>query len=183
MAIPFYFNHLRVADLSLPDCAARLREHDDCWGVFAGLFGLSNRELYAITSEPVNSNPSWDLLCQQTWYATARPRDNNPLTKEGLYVFREFVIAPHDADELVSLSQQAWQTFETSTAYQTEPMALFKPANTDGGLLKMMLLTWYDNLNSWATSRQPDPQAQTLFRRRQALTTSSTAVATRLLAP
>jgi hypothetical protein len=45
----------------------------------------------------------------------------------------------------------------------------------------MLLLTWYDGLGSWQTSRQPAPDARENFRRRHALTAGTIAYATRLL--
>jgi hypothetical protein len=45
----------------------------------------------------------------------------------------------------------------------------------------MLLVTWYDRLESWERSRTPPPEAAENFRERARLTTSSIAYATRLI--
>ncbi len=45
----------------------------------------------------------------------------------------------------------------------------------------MMLLTWYDGLESWQNSRGSSPEAVSNFRRRRALTQGTIAFATRLV--
>jgi hypothetical protein len=47
----------------------------------------------------------------------------------------------------------------------------------------MLLVTWYDGLESWQTSRAPDPAAVENFKRRRALTDGTVALATRLSTP
>ena len=48
---------------------------------------------------------------------------------------------------------------------------------------RMLLVTWYDGLESWQISRRPNPAATENFLRRRELTQSTTAIATRLVEP
>jgi len=117
--------------------------------------------------------------------STVRPETIAPLSGPGLYVFRVFFVHPEQCDELVALSRQAWETFETSTDYVSRPLGLFRPQQ-DGepaldGRVRMLLVTWYDGFASWESSRAPAPEARENFRRRHALTAGTVAYATRLI--
>ena len=45
----------------------------------------------------------------------------------------------------------------------------------------MLLVTWYDRLESWERSRTPPPEAAANFRERAMITTRSVAYPTRLI--
>jgi len=45
-----------------------------------------------------------------------------------LYVFRFFEVRNADVEEVADLSRQAWETFENSDAYLSEPQGLFGTA-------------------------------------------------------
>jgi len=178
--------------------AAAIRETSKypIWGVWAGMFGIASNELIVMTttvSSPdfsPDSSPDraadnlWPartrLVSHESLRATVRPMSNEPLTRDGLYVFRSFYLDAAHIDRVVALSQEAWQTFETSTDYKTEPIGLFAPTDPAPDST-MYLLTWYDGLASWSTSRNPHADARAIFRERHALLHSTTAVATRLL--
>jgi hypothetical protein len=91
-----------------------------------------------------------------------------------------FEVRPEDCDEIVALSSQAWETFEGSDRYASQPRGLFRPRSRLGAQ-RMLLVTWYDGFASWETSRTPAPQASENFRRRHALTGGTVAYATRLV--
>lgn len=157
------------------------------WGVWYGLFGLASNELYVVlvgeqaveasSQLPDDSSVADNLILSPT----VRPESPEPCTAPGLYVFRTFEVNNSDVDEVATLSKQAWSTFEATDAYRAQPMGLFCEADRSAARGTMLLVTWYDGLGSWQTSRAPAPEARDNFRRRHALTHSTAAVATRLV--
>jgi len=153
------------------------------WGAFNPLFGPASNELLMVSAldddaEPIASPAS---VAAEVWSPTARPADSTPCSRQGLYVFRRFFVREQHVDEVVALSKQAWETFEGSADYAAEPQGLFRPGTDAEGVVRLMLVTWYDSFDSWETSRQPAPAARENFQRRHALTLSTYAVATRLV--
>ena len=160
------------------------------WGAFHGLFGVGSNELIAVT---VGDDDAVDASIETarrldveqvdalTLKPTARPTSTEPLTREGLYVFRFLDVANADVEEIASLSAEAWRTFESPDAYRAEAQALFCQRDRSEVRGRMLLLTWYDGLNSWQTSREPPAEAAALFQRRRTLTAGSIAYATRLV--
>ena len=162
------------------------------WGIWQGLFGMDSTQLLVVSSsagdaspEPVTQWQHAQLQDSNLFVATARPQGQTSLTKSGIYVFRTFELDAKDIDQAVALSTHAWQTFETSDDFSAEPVALFAPLASDGGAVlgrcAMQLVTWYSDFASWQTSRAADPIAKENFLKRRALTSSTSAVATRLL--
>ena len=158
------------------------------WGRFYGLFGLASNELIVVTygdvneiNAELNSHESIQNASSLLLLPTARPITDERRTKEGLYVFRTFDVDHKDVDEIAELSKNAWVYFETSREYSAEPQALFCQADRSKDQGIMLLVTWYDGLTSWQTSRQPPGQAGENFRRRAQLTHRTQATATRLL--
>ena len=153
------------------------------WGAFSGLFGPGSNELLVVSvlqnEAAVIASPA--AVAHEVWQPTIRPRTTDPCTRRGLYVFRRFMVPQAYVDEVVTLSKQAWETFESSADYAAEPQGLFCPSADADGTVRMMLVTWYDGFDSWETSRKPAPAAQDNFKRRMALTQSTYAVATRLV--
>ena len=177
-----------------------------CWGVWRGLFGIASNELLVMVTGtttgagmsargvadagglPDAARPALPgdvaVVDSAALQATVRPASSAPLTEPGLYVFRFFEVRPRDCDEIVALSRQAWQTFETAADYASRPMGLFRPDGESGrAWVRMLLVTWYDGFASWETSRTPAPAARENFRRRHALTGGTVAYATRLVLP
>jgi len=161
-------------------------------GSFMGLFGISNQEMFVLLSLPAGEDGRTELRVRLpadielvdtlALRATARPSDDAPLTRAGVYVFRFFDVRAADVAEVVELSRVAWQTFELDAQYAAEPMGLFRFDDPSAERGRMMLLTWYDNLTSWERSRTPHPEATANFQRRAALSRSALAIATRLIA-
>ena len=160
------------------------------WGTFHGLFGVGSNELIAVTvgdddvvdaSIETARNLDVEHVDALLLKPTARPKSADPLTREGLYVFRFLDVAHADVDEIASLSAQAWRTFESPDDYQAQAQALFCQRHRSEVRGRMLLLTWYDGLNSWQTSREPPADAAALFQRRRTLTSGSIAYATRLV--
>ncbi len=156
------------------------------WGAFTGLFGIASNEIVTVSriaERDDGEQPS--AAVKEYWRATARPTDFKPLRREGLYVFRRFIVRFADIEEVVALSSAAWRTFEASDTYDTEPLGLFRPELPENAaadsLVSMTLLTWYDSFVSWEKSRRPHADAAAGFKRRHALTRSTNAVATRLV--
>lgn len=159
------------------------------WGAFNGLFGVASNELIVVTyGEVANIDAALgglaDVVAVDTLLLepTVRPTEHEARTRAGLYVFRFFAVAHKDVDEIASLSLRAWGDFETSDDYSAIPQGLFRQHDTSSSNGRMLLCTWYDGLNSWQTSRTPPGDAGELFRRRHAMTQSTVAYATRLLA-
>ncbi len=162
----------------------------EIWGAFHGLFGVGSNELIAVTlgdDDTVNASIETargldvDHVEALMLKPTARPTSTKPLAREGLYVFRFLDVAHADVEEIASLSDQAWRTFESPDDYQAEAQALFRQHDLSEVRGHMLLLTWYDGLNSWQASREPPAEAASLFQRRRRLTAGSIAYATRLV--
>ncbi len=101
------------------------------WALANGLFGLWNHEVILVTSWDVGSIGA-ELLASNLpvgasvvdsyeFLATARPSDDQPLSKPGIYVHRLFGVDAANIDRFVSLSDEAWKTFETATSYESQP--------------------------------------------------------------
>ncbi|MEQ8860675.1 MAG: hypothetical protein RIC56_18690 [Pseudomonadales bacterium] len=164
-----------------------------CWGIWQGLFGISSNELLVMAAAPGSRSlaalaedlPETAVLEDTlALEATVRPERIAPPPEAGLFVFRFFDVRLEDCDEIVALSLQAWETFETSEAYRSRPLGLFRPPADDAQwpLGRMLLVTWYDGFDSWQTSRTPAPEARENFRRRHALTGGTVAYAVRRVA-
>ncbi len=166
------------------------------WGVWTGLFGIASNELVVMVAGAgartlesfeaplATSRVSIDVVDGLALAPTVRPEEATPCDRPGLYVFRFFDVLGGDVEEIAALSREAWETFENTDAYAAEPQGLFRQAGlgaTERG--RMLLVTWYDGLESWQTSRRPNPAATENFRRRRELTGGTLALATRLLEP
>jgi hypothetical protein len=181
----YYFQKLKCSE-RLADVACEIRKNHNVWGSFKGLFGLAGDELITITQAQVTDSTTFNVVESQVWQPTARPTTSTPLSKEGLYVFRQFVTQPEHLPAMVELSTEAWLTFESAENFRAQPMGLFQPADLQQdaeahGNVTLTLLTWYDGFSSWETSRSPDPHAQENFHKRHQLTQSTSAIATRLV--
>jgi hypothetical protein len=159
------------------------------YGMFVGWFGIGSGELIVVTSmapsdgspdEPLSQLAGTRVVEKHLLRPTVRPTSTDALTRPGLYVSRFFHVKTVDVDEVVRLSQEAWRTFETSSAYRSEPQALWRTAYPTEQS-DVLLLTWYDNFTSWEVSRDPAPAARDNFRRRHTLTSGTIAYATRLV--
>ena len=96
-------------------------------------------------------------------------------------MFRFFDVANTDVEEIARLSSQAWISFENTDRFTTRPRGLFAQADRSSPSGVMVLVTWYDGLESWQISRRSDPEAADNFRRRRELTRGTIAYATRLV--
>ncbi len=159
-------------------------------GVFSGLFGLQSNELIVLLFNGANvdlralTDPVRNarVVRATRLRATARPTAFAPITKNGLYVFRNFRLRAGSIDETVRLSRQAWTTFAAGVGFNADPIGLFEELDVPAiDAENMLLLTWYDGFGSWEASRKPPVEAAENFRLRHALTTRTGAMATRLL--
>ena len=162
------------------------------YGIFYGLFGLATNELYLIALRE-DKDPSSGVLAplsglisrhnfilQENYQLspTVRPVEHTQRTKSGIYVFRWFDVYNRDVDEIVKLSDEAWVTFEGG--FESQVQGLFAERDRSKEQGKMLLLTWYKDLNVWETSRRPPQEARERFLKRHNLTIESTPIATRL---
>ena len=159
----------------------------EVWGVFSGLFGIGSNELVLVLhgngEAPTESLAAagFEIVESHLFVPTVRPASFVPVSRPGLYVFRFFDVAHGDVDEIARLSNEAWTTFEAADAYAAEPQALFAQADRSAPAGVMLLVTWYDGLESWQTSRAPAPEAAENFLRRRELTQGTIAYATTLV--
>lgn len=164
------------------------------WGVWEGLFGVASNELIIVGAAADGQQledftgalgearaAALEVVDALLMTPTVRPTSRAPCERPGLYVFRFFRVNDSDVDEVVTLSRQAWETFESADDYAAEPQGLFRPHPSSGAENRMLLVTWYDGLNSWQTSRRPAPEATANFQRRRELTHGTLALATRLV--
>lgn len=160
------------------------------WGVWHGLFGVASNELIVMVTGTSETNLDEitaplagiaEIRRSELLINTVRPVDTQPCEQPGLYVFRFFDVLHKDVDEIVQLSNEAWKSFENVDEYQAEPQGLFCQRDLSDASGTMLLVTWYDGLGSWQTSRRPPDAARDNFRRRHDLTRSTVAIATRLV--
>jgi hypothetical protein len=157
------------------------------FGVFQGLFGLDSNELYLVVNSETEigsfgdqlSGSSYQLVNSTNLVPTERPTEHSARTQEGIYVFRWFDVLNNNVEEIAALSARAWVTFEGG--FDTEVQGLFAEHDRKSAQGKMLLITWYKDLNVWQQSRQPPEEARENFLRRQALTLQAHPVATRLV--
>ncbi len=151
-------------------------------GIFTGLFGLASDECLLVTEQatltPETPMQDFEVVRAHRFSATVRPTQTQSFDQAGLYVFRFWTLPGNQVDQLIALSERAWETFEGD--FDTEVKALFRqstPALNETALL----ITWYKNFAAWEASRQPDPAAADFFRQRQALIDQAFPIATRRL--
>ncbi len=191
----FAISRIRTNDRNFNAAHAEISDNSNAallpaslWGAFHGLFGLASNELVVVSvgaTENVHTNFSTlnsvaDCKSLQL-EATVRPVNEEPVSREGLYVFRFFDIAHENVEEIAELSRVAWESFENVDAYSAVPQGLFCQADRSQERGRMLLVTWYDGLNSWQASRNPAPEARENFQRRHRLTNGTVAYATRLI--
>lgn len=172
------------------------QEDVSVWGVWTGLFGVASNELIVMVAAAgerelevfeaplAASSVAITPVDTLALAPTVRPEHPLPCERPGLYVFRFFDVLGKDVDEIAALSGEAWETFENTDAYAAEPQGLFRQSGQGPAAKgRMLLVTWYDGLESWQTSRKPNPAATENFLRRRELTSGTVALATRLLEP
>jgi hypothetical protein len=102
--------------------------------------------------------------------ATLRPTNGDVPKAGGIYVHRWFTVAPANLESFISLSGQAWPSFEAG--FDTNIFGLFRAeTRASGGDVRMLLLTRYADHRVWEASRQPAPTAREAFGNRHDLTT------------
>ena len=173
----------KIQDTLIPVNAA---EGNQSFGIFTGVFGLATNELYWITMGDVAftavdaaiGKSQFQIQQSMDLVPTVRPTEHTARTRAGLYVFRWFDVLNKDVDEIASLSQAAWVTFEGD--FDTQVQGLFAQPDRNAEAGKMLLLTWYKNLTVWQDSRAPSDEARQLFIKRHHLTREALPIATRL---
>lgn len=187
----YHWLRIRSEGRSWTDAYARFSDGEpwgtEIWGAFYGLFGIASNELVLVlyTEDGIPAQAlteaGFEVVESHSLEPTVRPEEFEPLSRPGLYVFRLFDVAHNDVDEIARLSNEAWTSFENTDAYAAEPQALFRQTDRSDPDGVMVLLTWYDGLDSWQKSRRSAPEAAENFRRRRALTRGAIAYATRLV--
>ena len=151
-------------------------------GIFTGLFGLASDECLLITKQATLTSDTlmqgFEVVQAHHFSATVRPTQTQSFDQAGLYVFRFWTLPGNQVDQLIALSERAWETFEGD--FDTEVKALFRQS-TPALQETALLITWYKNFAAWEASRQPDPAAADFFRQRQSLIDQAFPIATRRL--
>jgi hypothetical protein len=157
-----------MAEPRAQDIAARFHLRSDSagdWASFVPLIGGWSDERLSIGS---GAHEDGEVLV-----ATARPvdtaEDHRPVGP-GVFALRWFECAPHDAEELVHLSESAWPAFEEGTP-GTRIFGLFRVGTSDAVVARFLLCTRYPNVAGWESSRADTDSAE--FRRRRELITRS----------
>lgn len=185
-------NFQTLADeLEATTLPAIAREGGRKWMLANGLFGLWTNEVILVTTWPREADAASVLAANlpagasvveaRDMVATARPLTDAPPSKPGIYVHRLFGVDGTDVERFVALSDEAWNTFENTFDYKAEPQGLFRMREHPETGGQMLLITWYERLESWERSRTPAPEAAENFRERAMLTKRSMAIATRLV--
>ena len=176
---------------SVYDAASQALAPASVWGMFEGLFGIGSNELIVVTvgggdaiAASIQTLAALDAIVETeslTLLPTVRPTTSEPMTREGLYVFRFLDIAHADVETAAALSNTAWETLENSDRFQAEPQALFCQRDRTAERGQMLLVTWYDGFSSWQESRKSPPAAGEKFQQRRRLTEGAVPYATRLI--
>jgi hypothetical protein len=130
-----------------------------------------------------------EISASETLYLepTARPLDAAPPEGPGVFAHRVFEVRRDDADRFISLSDEAWEQFET--VFGARIYALWKEIGHDRANERLILLTRYPDYAAWEKSRywrpDPDPNAADAlqrFRERRTITVDTVVYTTRLAA-
>lgn len=90
-------------------------------------------------------------------------------TGQGFYVHREDFYRPRDVDEVVTLSREAWKTWEP--AWNVRVVGLFRTRATSSEATRLLRIAWYRNFEHWTETRQAqkDPESARRFEARSKL--------------
>jgi len=143
---------------------------------FAPQLGWAANEAAALVTgeiaEAALQGPPIAAIQKRRLSPTVRPTGAARPRPGGIHVHRWFVVKSGDVDEFVSLSQQAWPSFEAQFAASI--FGLFRAQETDAeraaGETSLLLLTRYHDHGVWEASRDPTTDAMQIFQRRQSLT-------------
>ena len=102
------------------------------------------------------------------WEASLRGDEPLP-TGQGFYIHRFNRYRTEDVEEALSLSEQAWVTWEPT--FGTEVVGVWRDLEEKDGLTRLLRIAWYSDLANWVETRDfaRDPESFALFARRKAL--------------
>ena len=98
-------------------------------------------------------------------------------TGAGFYVHREELYQPRDVDEVVRLSTEAWDTWEST--FGTRVTGLFRQSGNPGNVARLLRIVWYRSYDGWVDSRdaERDPEARRRFAARRLLQLEGSGIA------
>jgi hypothetical protein len=161
-----------------------------CCGVIrGGMFGLRTNQVSVLSVWPEGtkaevrfSDPEdakQNLVSEeQLMVATVRPTSTEKINQPGIYVIRWIRIQPDDIEEYTSLCLKTWPAFETLSSARC--YGVFRALENDCGVSKILMLTWYENLTDWESSRSLNPADSDKWARRSEMELSHWAEAGRL---
>ena len=145
------------------------------YGIWRSQIGRPRDELSVITvwpdvpaSEHVSAtmfddDPQIAHHHTQRMYATLRPTDSTPPTRQGNYAFRHFDTPAAHWDEFLRLCASAWPEFER--AYDSQVIGLWRYAGTRTDSRQSLLLTRRPSLAMWERSKLPEGEDEAALRR------------------
>ena len=85
--------------------------------------------------------------------------------------------APRDVDEVVRLSTEAWDTWEST--FGTRVTGLFRQSGNPGNVARLLRIVWYRSYDGWVDSRdaERDPEARRRFAARRLLQLEGSGIA------
>jgi hypothetical protein len=153
-------------------------------GIFQGQLGFASNEAIVLLRSnstmrdrlrELDSAPGVVTMHPELLTPTVRPSNAAALKKGGIYVHRWFSVDADSVADFISLSNRAWENFESS--YQTEIFGLFTAERTardvQAGAGRLLLLTYYASHGVWEQSRDQTRDPNGLFAQRHALTRST----------
>ena len=98
-------------------------------------------------------------------------------TGAGFYVHREEIYQPRDVDEVVRLSTEAWDTWEST--FGTRVTGLFRRSGNPGNVARLLRIVWYRSYDGWVDSRnaERDLEARRRFAARRLLQLEGSGIA------
>ena len=102
------------------------------------------------------------------WEASLRGDEPLP-TGEGFYIHRFNRYQTEDVDQVLSLTERAWVTWEPF--WEAKPIAVWRDLEEEGGLAHLLRIAWYRDLQHWDDTRDAvrEPDSALLFAQRRAL--------------
>jgi len=173
---------------------SRINEQGRLYGIWAPVFGLSYNQLVIMASSEQGTDKNAEELRKyfleldgvedvnfRSFEPTALPKNDEPITKPGLYINRWMRFRNSDIEEVVMVSSQAWDAFET--AFDAKVQGFFRETSSTQGQTWILLKTWYPNFSAWHESRSVEKAGGSgvKFQRRAELTQASMAQAMELV--
>ncbi|HEX2591825.1 MAG TPA: hypothetical protein VHL34_10035 [Rhizomicrobium sp.] len=155
-------------------------------GVFAPQLGFASNEAAVLMTSHghIDHAPHLVAKTHDVLIPTIRPKAGDTLKPGGIYVHRWFTVDHDKVAEFVSLSGQAWPSFEGE--FEANIFGLFTAERSEHDIAqqqtRLLLLTWYKDHAVWEASRRPTREPEGIFMKRHTLTRTTIGRSTLLVA-